>query len=382
MVHLGYEAAALERKGIKTEKGNHNREVQRRNAERVAHKDVQQLKVEKSEQKAEDLRQIEKELQKIREHQKTVQHMEKSFEIESESPFVSELEKQLKAEKAMQHLEKMQEQQNNAEQIAKRMNALKETSIALEKAKVSLIERHNQIKLDLPPLEYRAELLEEHAQNIETLQGRAAQLFEARRNVGLLEFKKKKDIDEKIAFASQELGRAKDFFKNRFNVDPAQTREELERLQAEIRAKKDELKAKQIRVQVIRKKQDSIELEYRTQKLLNDTRLDHEQITRLMEQMRQPPQSVRERLLRERVERQLDVISDYYFERAIENLPQHQAQILTNIREQAKEREELLKFEREQAFLIRYYQTQDKDERKRLLRAEDERRNQTYDRSR
>ncbi|MDR2699424.1 MAG: MobA/MobL family protein, partial [Nitrososphaerota archaeon] len=35
MVHLGYEAAALERKGIKTEKGNHNREVQRRNAERV-----------------------------------------------------------------------------------------------------------------------------------------------------------------------------------------------------------------------------------------------------------------------------------------------------------------------------------------------------------
>jgi hypothetical protein len=222
MVHLGYESAALERKGIKTEKGDHNREVQNRNAERVAHKDVQQLKVEKSEQKAEDLRQIEKKLQKIREHQKTAQHIEKSFDIENETPFVSELERQLKAEKAMQHLEKMQAQQNNAEQIAKRMNALKEKIIAFEKEKISLIESHNQIKLDLPPLEYRAELVEEHAQNIETLQGRLEQLQESRQNIRLLEFKKKKETDEKIALAGQELGRAYDFFKKRFNVDPAQ----------------------------------------------------------------------------------------------------------------------------------------------------------------
>ncbi|MDR2700127.1 MAG: hypothetical protein LBC12_04885 [Nitrososphaerota archaeon] len=71
--------------------------------------------------------------------------------------------------------------------------------------------------------------------------------------------------------------------------------------------------------------------------------------------MRKPPESVRERLLRERVERQFEVISDFYFEMAIENLPQHQAQILINICEQAKEREEMLKFEREQGFLTRYY---------------------------
>jgi hypothetical protein len=186
MVHLGYEAAALERKGIKTERGNHNREVQRRNAERVAHKDVQQVKVEKLEQKAEDLRQIEKELQKIREHQKTAQHMEKPIETETELPFVSELEKQLKAEKAMQHLEKIQEQQINAEQIAKRMNALKEKFITLEKEKTSLIERHNQIKLDLPPFEYRTELLEEHAQNIETLQGQSHAIVGSSAKCGLV----------------------------------------------------------------------------------------------------------------------------------------------------------------------------------------------------
>ena len=273
MVHLGHKDAALERKGVKTERGDHNREVQQRNAEREAQKETQPLKAEKTKQDTEELRQIakevklEKELQKIRQTEnlacreaittpecgvtkltiKTAQYMEKQPEPEAEPPFVSELESRLKAEKAMQHLEKMQEKQNNAEQIAKRMTALKESFIALEKEKNSLIERHNQGELDLPPLEYRAELLEEHAQNIETLQGRAAQLLEARRNLRLFDVKKKKEADAKIEQATQELARAQDFFKNRFNADPTQAAEELKRLQAKIRAKKNELKAKKIK---------------------------------------------------------------------------------------------------------------------------------------
>jgi hypothetical protein len=378
MIPLGYEASALERKGVKTERGNHNREVQRRNAEREAQKEVEPLKVEKNKQYTEELRQIakevklEKELQKIREAQKTARYVENPIEPEAESPFVSELESQLKAEKAMQHLEKMQaaqfqlnssfwlrtpdatplagelrlEQQNNAEKIAKRMTALKESFIALEKEKNSLIERHNQGERELPPLEYRAELLEEHAENLAVLQGRLEQIRETRRNARLLEFKKKKDIDEKIEQAAQELGRAQDFFKNRFNADPSQAAEVLKRLQAEIRTNKDELNVKQIIVQAIRKKQEKLEVEYHTQKLLNDTRPDHERISQLLEQMRNTPQSVREQQLQERVERQLNVISDYYFEKAIENLPAHQAQILVNIREEAKEREHLKELER------------------------------------
>jgi len=123
-------------------------------------------------------------------------------------------------------------------------------------------------------------------------------------------------------------------------------------------------------------------LEYRTHKLLNEIHPDHERISQLLEQTRKPPESVRERQIRERAEHHLETITDHHFEKAIEKLPAHQAQILTNIREQAKEREELLRFEREQVFLTRYYQTQDKDERKRLLREDNERRYQSYERSR
>jgi len=385
MIHLGYEAAALERKGVKTERGNHNREVQKRNAERAAQKEAQQVKAEKTEQDAEELRQIakevklEKELQKMRE---AVQYIEKPIEVKTESPFVLELESQLKAEKAMQHLEKMQEQQNNAEQITKRMNDLKENFIALEKEKISLMESHNRNQPEIYPMEYRAEQLEEHAENLAILQGRLEQLRESRQNLRLLDLKKKKDLDEKITQATQELASAQNFFKNRFNADPAHAAEELKRLQEEIRAKKDEINAKQIIVQDIRKKQEKLELEYQTQKLLNEIHPDHEQITHLLEQMRKPPTSVREQQLQERIERQLNVISDYYFEKAIEKLPTRQAQILTNIREQTKEQKELQAFEREQAFLTRYYQTQDKNERKRLLREDNERKNRAFDRSR
>ena len=384
MVHLGYEAAALERQGVQTERGNHNREVQRRNlnrlaegvasevrnqkfelahthaanAEREAQKETQPLKVEKTKQNTEELRQIakevklEKELQKIRDAQKTARHMEKPIEPEAESPFVSELERQLKAEKAMQHLEKMQEQRNNAEQIAKRMTALKESFIALEKEKTSLMESHNQIKLDLPPLEYRTELVEEHAQNIENLQSRAAQLHESRQNLRLFDVKKKKETDAQIAQAEQELARAQDFFKNHFHINPSQARDELKRLQEEFRTKQKEQREKSGIIQAIRDKQNSLELAYHTQKLLNETRPDHEQITRLLEQTHHPPEPIREKLLREQIEHRLNTIGDYEFQKVIDNLNPYQAHILTAIREQAKKHERLIEQEKEHSRTI------------------------------
>ena len=265
MVHLGYEAAALERKGIKTERGDYNRAVQQRNAERAAIKTEAEYKAESSEEshsqrKLERLEQIEEELRKMRE---VSWRMEKPLEDirEPETPFVSELEKQLKTEKAIQHIEKMQAQQHDAANIAKHMSDLRDLYVELEVEKVSLMETHNAVKHDLPPLEYRAELLDEHIRNIDALQGRAAQLQEVRRNLSLFEFKKKKDADEKIRRAEQEIIKAQEFFGKRFHIDPAQAHEELRRLHEEIRMKKDDLNTKQILVQTIREKQEKLELE-------------------------------------------------------------------------------------------------------------------------
>ncbi|MCL1977750.1 MAG: MobA/MobL family protein [Candidatus Bathyarchaeota archaeon] len=385
-IHLGSQAWALEKRGIRTERGDYNREVRRRNAERAANRispvegvasgvrnqtpetahhhaanaERSALKEAKQQQKQESAKNTahKEKPQKWREPEKISGYTEKSLEPkpDGESPFISELEKQLKAEKAMQHIEKMQARDDTAK-TAKNMNELKEKYVELEVGKNRLISQGNKEKSELPSLEYRAESVEEHAQNIGVLQGRVERLREARRSVGFLDLKKKKELDEKIAQASQELGRAQDYFKNRFRIDPSQANEEIKRLQEEIRAKNDELTAKQTIVQAIRKKQESIELEYRTQKLLNETRPDHEQITQLLEQMRKPSQSPREQQIQESIERRLEVITDYGFEKAIEKLPPYQAHLLTTLREQAKEREK-------------------------LLREEDERRHQTFTRSR
>jgi hypothetical protein len=394
-IHLGHKATALERKGIRTEKGDYNRAIKHRqtittsehditnltNEERVALKDVEQKEQRMAElhKMAKEI-QLEKTLQKIRKPPKTAQYIEKSFDPESEPSFVSELEKQLKVEKAAQHIERMQTR--DAAKIARRMNTLKETYIALETEKNPLIENHNRVKSEIPSLEYWAESMDEHVTNIDVLRDRVERLREVRRGLRFLDWKKKKIVDEKIVLATQELDRAQDFFRNHFRIDSDQAVEELNRRQEKICAKKEELYAKQVRVQIIQDKQVVLELEYHMQKLLNELRSDQEQIAQLLEQMNQPPGSVCGRLLREQVERRLEVISDFHFERAVEKLPQRQADLLIDIRKQTKEQERLCKFERDQAFLTRYYQTQDKDERKRLLRAEDEQRSQTYGRSR
>jgi hypothetical protein len=225
--------------------------------------------------------------------------------------------------------------------------------------------------------------MDEHLKNIETLRDNAAQLQTERQNLRFWGGQRKKELNkEEIELLDGNIKTAQHYFKKNFGITPDEAPAQINRIQAKVREKEQEKERKNARITTIRERQDAMELEYHTQKLLNETRPDKEQISNLLEQMRNPSESVREQQLRERVERQLNVVSDYYFERAIEKLSTHQAQILTNIREQAKEREELLKFEREQDFLTRYYQTQDKDERKRVIREETERRNRAYERSR
>jgi hypothetical protein len=52
--------------------------------------------------------------------------------------------------------------------------------------------------------------------------------------------------------------------------------------------------------------------------------------------MHKPPETVRDRLLQERIDRRLNIIPDESFQKVIEKLPQKHAQILTNTREHAK----------------------------------------------
>ena len=277
-IHLGHEAWALEKKGIRTAKGDYNREIQRRNADRA---------------------------------QKTERKQEPAEPATTES-----------LEKTAQHLYK-----------------LKGNYIAHEKDLSELIAQRNEIREKIPRLKFRTELMDEHAQNIEVLQGRITELQEARQNLNFLQWTKKQENDEAIKRANQEARRAELFFKNRFNVDLDQTPTEIKRIQKIIREKETDLTTKNAAILAIMDNQDKILLDYHIQKLIAETRHDKDHIDKLLENMNTPPETVRDRILHERIDRRLNIIPDNDFQKVIENLPQHQAQTLIEQRNRAQEKE-------------------------------------------
>jgi len=283
-IHLGYEAAALEKKGIRTERGDINRDIKRRNEERT----------KKAERK--------QELTETAPNEKTA--------IEPT------------AEKTAQHL-----------------NKLRDDYITLEKNLSELITTRNEIREEIPRLNFRTESMDEHAKNIEVLQGRITKLQETRQNLNFLQWTKKQETDEALKHAEQEVRRTEIFFKNRFGVDPSQAPDEIKRIQKIAREKESDLNTKNAAILEIMNKQDKILLDYHTQKLLAQTRLDGQQIEKLLEKMNTPPETVRDLLLQEKIDRRLNIIPDESFQKVIEKLPQHQAQTLIEQRNRAQEKE-------------------------------------------
>jgi hypothetical protein len=64
-------------------------------------------------------------------------------------------------------------------------------------------------------------------------------------------------------------------------------------------------------------------------------------------QIHHQPESTRDKLLQERIERQLNVITEQNFQKVIDTLPPYQAHILSTLREQTKERDRLIDAKRE-----------------------------------
>jgi len=278
-IHLGHEAAALEKKGVQTERGDINREIQKRNEERA----------------------------KQAERKQTI----------TENPAIEPA-----AEKTAEHL-----------------NELRNDYITLEKNLSELIAQRNEIREEIPRLNFRAENMDEHAKNIEALQNRITELQQTRQNLNFLQRTKKQETDQTIKHAEQEARRAEIFFKNRFGVDSSKTPDEIKRIQKIAHEKEADLNTKNAAILDIMDTQDKILLEYHTQKLLAQTRPDGHQIEKLLAQMNTPPETVRDRLLQERIDRRLNIISDQDFQHVIEKLPDHQAQTLIQQRKRAQEKE-------------------------------------------
>ncbi|MCL1976742.1 MAG: MobA/MobL family protein [Candidatus Bathyarchaeota archaeon] len=295
-IHLGAYATALEKKGIRSKRGDRNREIKQRNEERAAEKAQHKQELTESAENA-------------------------------KNEFIATNENSVDNERTI-------------EKTAEHLNKLKEYYIAREKELSDLIPERNKIREELPRLNFRAESIDEHAKNIDVLQNKVAELQETRQNLNFLQWIKKQEADEAIKQAQQDVRRAEIFFKNRFYVDPSQAPEEIKRIQEKVRKKESDLSAKNAAILDIMEKQDKILLGYHTQKLLAETQHDKNHLDKLLEQLNKPPENIRDRLLQERIDRRLNIIPDESFQKVIEKLPQEHAQTLINTRKRTKEAEQ------------------------------------------
>ncbi|MCL2257513.1 MAG: MobA/MobL family protein [Candidatus Bathyarchaeota archaeon] len=316
-IHLGHKAAALERKGIRTAKGDYNREIQQRNLERAAERAASGVR-----------------------NQTTDFTQHHAANLNSPAVGAASGVRNQTTDFTQHHAANEERKQNekSADETAQTLNELRDYYITLEKDLSALIPKRNEIRQELPRLTFRAENIDEHTKNIEILQGKIAELQEERQNLNFLQRAKKQETDQAIKHAQQELKRAEIFFVNRFGVTPNQAPNEIKRIDEKIRTKQADLTAKNTAILDIMNNQDKILLEYHTQKLIAQTRPDGQQIEKILEKLNKPPDNTHARLLQERIDRRLNIIPDQDFQRIIEKLPQHQAQTLIQQRKHAEEK--------------------------------------------
>jgi len=355
-IHMGAAATALERRGIRTERGDYNREITRINEARAANLNspaegaasgVRNQNLESTRTHAALNAAKQRMLIEQCEAAKMAQYIEKQEQIEAAQSAKS-LEEQLKAEKAEQIAEKMREQRRTRElaaltfpELKPRMNAIENEFCEFERELRDLKTACIEIKRDIPPLEYRTETIDEYAQNIRVKQQKIELIRENRQNARWWEWEKKSCLDGRIRIAEIDLESTRKHFIRKFKIEPEQAPAEIERIQKIIRKKELEIAEKEARMRKIETRQDALQTEYHTLKLRRDAYRNKEQdkahAQELADIIERQIQSAREKQIQEQIIHRLNTISKEDFQKALEKLSYEEAQALLEIQETAKE---------------------------------------------
>jgi ATP-dependent exoDNAse (exonuclease V) alpha subunit len=290
-IHMGHEAWALEKKGIKTEKGDYNREIERRNREREA-----------------------------------------------------ETEEDVHTKEA--HLLK----ERATEETARHMNQLKKDYFNDDKERYMLKESRNKDNQNLVTFRFQYEEVEERTDNTQELEGSLEELQAKYQNLSFWQWTQKADIKRAIAQIKQKLERAKKTLWDDYHIEPDEAQEELARIYDRIKTTERDIGLKTARIQALENTLTAIELEYQTEKLLAQTRPDKYEIEKILAEIKRPPeQSIRDKQRFVEIERKLDYIPEKNFQKIIEKLPENQAKFVTDVwnKDRPRKKERIYQKERE-----------------------------------
>jgi hypothetical protein len=398
-IHLGHQAAALEKKGIATKRGDYNREIKERNETRAAlnsalgrllmehfkehgstTSEIQQRNLNASaEGAASGVRNQKSEF--VRSYTADEQHITlreaKSMEIQETMQFIKELQQQQQEgirelqrqqqETTIQIIKVLQQQPANvfertgstesgtgiepvpnevltklktanriklqkssapnkkptapkephdAQNTPKKdfsanedfkktvlqLHLLNEDFIRTEHQRGNLDLKHYRSEDEIPKLYTRVDSAEKRFEEVKILQGVEAQLKKEYKKIPLWQGKLKKEKALEIEQAERDVRVAASFFRKDFGVTPEDAPGEIERLWGLIHEKEMERGEREAKMQALKEKQEAINQEYYG--ILN-AHPDREQLNEELAKFRLRPSSVRDRISREQIKRQM-----------------------------------------------------------------------------
>ena len=244
MIHLGYKAWVLEKKGIQTEKGHYNREIMRRN-------------IERTQKEAELLKEIHED---IKELQQTVKAMQQQLATANAEPQPNEIITKLKT---VNRMNEAQEENSNTPnkpkyimsnkdyienpsviKRAKRDMKLREIHLTLDRKHRAAQSLYDEYSQELKRLDFRAEKADEDIQNIHTLTEQLAQMQSEHKSYrSFLDWKRKRELDKEIERAMGELRAALYYFENDYHIKPSEASAEIVRIQEQKQVIETEMKS-------------------------------------------------------------------------------------------------------------------------------------------
>jgi len=287
--HIGVHANAMEKRGIKTERGDYNRAILEINA------DIKQYR--------EDNAVCKKEEKQYR------------IEVEEQTSTPSIIVQQLRHD-----IEDIKPERT-AEQIAERLQELKAQYISLEQQIISYSQQNSQFRYEQRQLSGELEQMNEFSSSIEFTEIRIDQLKEQRGRLGLFKGKEKRRLDEQMKNLGYSKQQATDSFKRNFGVEPSQAQEQVQRLKEQsktIQLQRENLPDSS----KLREQQQTIEHQYKREKALSSIRPDKEKIESLLSknQNSQGKETIEDRTIRVRAESRLNHISQEDYKKIIKEV--------------------------------------------------------------
>jgi len=253
LIHLGHKAAALERQGIKTERGDYNREITRRNIERAELKEAIHMEFQKLEKLAEKLERI-------------IDLAEGGSET-----VPNEVVTKLKTAK---RINEAQENHDAPDKTPSAPNAEPLNVVKKTKHRKKLRKSHNALALELSALNskkavYEAENMQLHShteeideldKNMQTLHERTTQLL-AERNTFWYRVRKKK-IETELKEIYRKEQDVQHHFWHKYRINPNQAPQRIEQILEQIQDNKSKIDAINSNMATIFEQQEAIWKEY------------------------------------------------------------------------------------------------------------------------